>query len=97
MNLLRAQDYPALRPDQGLNRLNLPGMNTRLIVCAKGCVIPRHGHERAEEIYVLSGKVRLNQDILAPGDMLRTEAGEFHEAEALEDTRFLVMNTLEPR
>ena len=97
MKLLRQQDYPPLHPDEGINRLNLPGMNTRLIACAKGCVIPRHAHECSEEIYVLSGKVRLNGDVLGPGDMLRTEAGESHEAEALEDTRFLVMNTLEPR
>ena len=96
MKLLRQQDYPPLHPDEGINRLNLPGMNTRLIACAKGCVIPRHGHERSEEIYVLSGKVRLNQDVLAPGDIVRTEAGESHEAEALEETRLLVVNTIDP-
>jgi len=97
MKLLRQNDYLQSKAEEGISRINLPGMNTRLIVCAKGCVIPRHEHQRSEEIYVLSGKVRLNDDVLGPGDMLRTEVGESHEAEAMEDARFLVMNTLEPR
>ncbi|MCH8883945.1 MAG: cupin domain-containing protein [SAR324 cluster bacterium] len=97
MIVIRNSDYPPIDPAEALNRMHFDGMNTRLIVAAKGCVIPRHGHERSEEVYVLSGRVRLNEDILEAGDLMRTEAGEFHEAEALEDSRFLVMNTIDPQ
>lgn len=97
MIVIRNNDYPPIDPAEALNRMHFDGMNTRLIVAAKGCVIPRHGHERSEEVYVLSGRVRLNEDILEAGDLMRTEAGEFHEAEALEDSRFLVMNTIDPQ
>lgn len=97
MIVIRNSDYPPIDPAEALNRMHFDGMNTRLIVAAKGCVIPRHGHERSEEVYVLSGRVRLNEDILEAGDLMRTEAGEFHEAEALEDSRILVMNTIDPQ
>lgn len=96
MKLVRQEEYPRVTSDDGIQRVKIPGLNTRVIVCAKGCTIPRHPHTRSEEIFVVSGKVRLNDDILGPGDFLRTEPGESHEAEALEDSRFLVMNTLEP-
>ena len=96
MKLIRSDEYPAVDEGAVINRLNFDGMNTRIIVARQGCTIPEHGHERSEEIYLLSGRVRLNGDILGPGDMMRTEAGETHEAEALEDSRFLVMNTIDP-
>lgn len=97
MKLIRHAEYPAVDPAAGVNRLQFPGLNTRIVVCPKGCVIPRHGHEQSEEIYVLSGRIRLNEDVLEPGDLLRTEAGESHEAEALEESRIIVMNTLPPQ
>ena len=97
MKLIRREEYPAVHPEQGVNRLTFPGLNTRVVVCPKGCTIPRHEHQRSEEIYVLSGKVRLNEDVLGPGDIVRTEAGESHEAEALEETRLLVVNTIDPQ
>jgi hypothetical protein len=61
------------------------------LIRVRGCVIPRH--VRSEEM--LSGRLRLNEKILGPGDLLRTEARESHEA--LEKTRLLVMNTADPR
>ena len=97
MILIRNGEYPAIDPAETLNRVHFDGMNTRLIVAAKGCFIARHGHERSEEVYILSGRVRLNEDVLDTGDLMRTEVGEFHEAEALEDSRILVMNTIDPQ
>ena len=96
MILIKADEYPKVDDTELLSRLQFDGLNTRVIVAKKGCMIPRHGHERSEEVFVLSGRVRLNDDILEAGDLIRTEAGEFHEAEALEDSRFLVMNTIDP-
>lgn len=97
MKVVHREAYPPESVEGGIHRLGFAGLNTRIVSCEKGCVIARHGHERAEEIYVISGRVRLNEHILEPGDLLRTEAGEFHEAEALEESRFLVANTAEPR
>ena len=96
MQIVRSDQYPPIDEGEIINRVKFEGLNTRLIVAKKGCTIPRHGHERSEEVFVLSGRVRLNDDELGPGDLMRTEVGEFHEAEALEDSRFLVMNTVDP-
>lgn len=92
MKVIRHGEYPPLDESQALNRLRFEGLNSRILVARQGCAIPRHGHQRAEEIFLLSGRVRFNDDVLEAGDILRTEAGEEHEAEALEDSRFLVVN-----
>ena len=72
MILIKADQYPKLNDAELLNRLRFEGLNTRVIVAKKGCTIPRHGHERSEEVFVLSGRVRLNDEVLEAGDLMRT-------------------------
>ncbi len=92
MQHLKGQQLTSSEVRPNLNQLDMPGCNTRLFSAQAGCVVDTHPHTRAEEVFLLAGRLRLNDAILEPGDMYRVEAGEFHDAEALEDCRFLVMN-----
>jgi quercetin dioxygenase-like cupin family protein len=92
MQHLKGQELQSSDVRPNLKQLALPGCNTRLFSAQAGCMVDSHPHERAEEVFLLAGRLRLNDAILEPGDMYRVEPGETHDAEALEDCRFLVMN-----
>lgn len=64
------------------------GGRTSLIRMQKGAVIEMHGHLGKEEVYVLSGRMRLGDSILETGDYHHTSIGERHDVEAFEDTVF---------
>jgi quercetin dioxygenase-like cupin family protein len=55
-----------------------------------GVHFPIHGHEGPEEIIVMSGRIRFDNLVLSAGDYLRVAGGEFHDAEALEDSVFFL-------
>lgn len=65
-----------LSPGQGRTSI------VRLKAGAKG---PRHRHGAGEDVLVISGKVRIGDQVLEAGDYLYTEAGEEHDLLALED------------
>lgn len=51
-----------------------------------------HGHPGGEELYVVSGCVRVGEFQLAEGDYLYTPPGGVHDVEAIDDTvLFLVL------
>lgn len=68
-----------LSPEQG---------RTSLIRMKAGARGPRHRHEGGEDVLVISGRIRIGDHELGPGDYLYTEAGEEHDVTALEDAMF---------
>jgi len=52
---------------------------SNLVSMAAGSVYPRHWHSDIEELYLLSGQVRLNGHLLDVGDYCRAEPGSVHE------------------
>lgn len=67
------------------------GGRTSLIRMKKGAVIEMHGHLGKEEVYVVSGRMRLGDSMLAAGHYHHTSLGERHDAEAFEDTVFFAV------
>ncbi len=53
---------------------------------------PNHGHPGWEQVFLLSGKVRIGNDLIEAGDYSFTSAGEFHSACAEEETELLVFS-----
>src|SRR5437588_88081 len=59
--------------------LNLhDGKGSFLLRFKAGSVCPMHNHPGGEEIYVVSGKGRLNTMPIAAGDFIHTPPGESH-------------------
>lgn len=92
MQHLKGRELTVNQVRPNLSQFDMPGCDTRLFSAQAGCTVDTHPHNRAEEVFVLSGRLRLNDAVLEAGDMYRVEPGETHDAEALEDCRFLVMN-----
>jgi quercetin dioxygenase-like cupin family protein len=92
MQHVKTQGLASRRIVPALAQLKMPGFATGVFIAERGCLVESHGHDKVEEIYLLSGRLRLNDTILDAGDMHRVEPGEFTDLEALEDCRFLLMN-----
>ncbi|MBI1394861.1 MAG: hypothetical protein GC151_02685 [Betaproteobacteria bacterium] len=67
------------------------GGRTSLIRIARGATIEMHGHLGREEVYVVSGHLRIGDADLRAGDYHHTGKAERHDLEAYEDSAFLVM------
>ena len=67
------------------------GGRTLLVRMTKGAVIEMHGHLGREELYMVSGRMRLGEFVLSAGDYHHTALGERHDVEALEDCMFYAM------
>ena len=65
------------------------GGRTSLIRMTQGAVIEMHGHLGKEELYVISGRLRIGDDTLGAGDYHHTGLGERHDVEAFEACMFL--------
>lgn len=50
-----------------------------LVTMAPGATYPRHRHAQTEELFLLSGDMRLDGHVLHSGDYCRAEAGTQHE------------------
>jgi len=61
-----------------------------LVRLQKGARFPSHNHPGWEEALIISGVVKIGGNRLVEGDYLFTEAGETHDAIAVEDTLFYV-------
>ena len=66
------------------------GGRTSLIRMTQGAVIEMHGHLGKEEVYVVSGRLRISDATLGAGDYHHTGPGERHDVEAFEDCMFFV-------
>jgi quercetin dioxygenase-like cupin family protein len=65
-------------------------VNTAAYRIAAGIRLPPHQHPVWELVTVVSGRVRLGDAVMVPGDFLHTGPGEAHDIEALEESVFLV-------
>lgn len=67
------------------------GGRTSLLRLSKGASIEMHGHLGKEEVYVVSGKLRVGDHNLTAGDYHFTGIGERHDLEAFEDSMFFAV------
>ena len=71
------------------------GRGSFLLRFKAGSVCPMHDHPGGEEIYVVSGRGRLNELAIAAGDFILTPPGESHALHAETDVLIHVI-TPEP-
>jgi putative transcriptional regulator len=55
-----------------------PGCQVMLIALAAGGKVPDHHHAGTEELYLLSGHLHTEGQVMPPGDFLRAEPGTYH-------------------
>jgi anti-sigma factor ChrR (cupin superfamily) len=70
-------DVPGFRTKL-LSRGRHPGCEVMLIALAPGAKVPVHDHVGSEEIYMLTGHLHTEGQVLGPGDFVRAEAGTHH-------------------
>ena len=68
-----------------------PGGQTMLVRMAAGAHAPRHNPPGGEETYLVSGKLRIAERELSPGDYLWTPPNVAHDGHADEETVFFVV------
>ena len=69
---------------------NAAGGGQAMLKLAQGAKLPLHRHPGWEQIYLLEGRIRVNQHVLEMGDHLLVQAGDIHAVEALEPSVYLV-------
>ncbi len=67
------------------------GAGTAFLRFDQGAVSHMHRHPAGEEMYVISGRLKVGDVVIGAGDYLRTPAGVVHEARALEDSVALII------
>ena len=80
-----------LNSSEGWEDTDMPGFRTKLlsrgphlgcevmlIALAPGAKVPDHDHTGTEEIYMLSGHLHTEGQVMGPGDFLRAEAATHH-------------------
>lgn len=67
------------------------GGGTALVRLAANSYFPAHNHPGWEQALMLSGKLKLGDDILEAGDYIFTSAGDIHDATAIEDCELFVV------
>ncbi|WP_437589588.1 cupin domain-containing protein [Sorangium sp. So ce1000] len=77
--------FSFLRRHDGSNGL------TVLVRMEKGAHARRHDHPGGEETYLVSGRLRIGERVLSPGDYLWTAPGESHDGYAEEESVFFVV------
>lgn len=68
-----------------------PGGQTLLVRMAAGAHAPLHNHPGGEETYLVSGKLRVGEHELTPGDYLWTPPNVAHDGHADGETVFFVV------
>ncbi|WP_116997390.1 nuclear transport factor 2 family protein [Desertimonas flava] len=71
------------------------GAGSALLRFAPGARSPAHRHPAGEDLYILSGRVRVGDVVLEAGDYLHTPAGGVHDA-ASEDGALMYISVPEP-
>jgi quercetin dioxygenase-like cupin family protein len=74
---------------------NAVGGGHAMLKLAKGAKLPMHWHPGWEQIYLLEGRLRVNQHVLEAGDQLLIDAGDIHAIEALTASVYMVMSECE--
>ena len=66
------------------------GVTAKLYTFPKGSSYPEHTHDSWEQLYMVSGKLRISGMELEQGDFAFTEPGDTHSVDILEDTLVLI-------
>lgn len=74
---------------------NAAGGGHAMLKLERGAKLPVHRHPGWEQIYLLEGRLRVNQHVLEAGDHLLVNAGDIHSIEALAASVYLVMSECE--
>jgi quercetin dioxygenase-like cupin family protein len=79
--------------ERGELRPTKPGAGAAVLRFAKGSCAGLHRHPGGEELFMLSGRLRIGDQVLDPGDYLYTPPNGINDAEAIED---VVLFQLQP-
>src|SRR5262245_58116164 len=66
------------------------GAGTAFLRFERGAISGAHRHPGGEELYIISGRLRVGDRTLEAGDFLFTPPGGVHDAEAEEETVTLI-------
>ncbi|MEO7861778.1 MAG: hypothetical protein ABIU05_15350 [Nitrospirales bacterium] len=66
------------------------GEGSDFIAFNAGARFPLHDHEGPGELIMLSGMIRFGDIVVSAGDCLQAGPGDVHDAEALDDSVFLI-------
>lgn len=66
------------------------GVTAKLYTFPKGSSYPEHTHDTWEQLYMISGRLRISETILETGDFAFTEPCDTHSVDILEDTLVLI-------
>jgi quercetin dioxygenase-like cupin family protein len=69
------------------------GAGAALLRFAAGATSGDHRHPAGEELFLFSGRLRIGDAVLAPGDYLYTPPGGVNNAEAYEDSILFQIQT----
>jgi quercetin dioxygenase-like cupin family protein len=72
--------------ERGHLRSTQHGAGTSLLRFAAGATTGDHRHPAGEELFLFSGRIRIGDTVLGPGDYLYTAPGGVNDAEAYEDS-----------
>jgi quercetin dioxygenase-like cupin family protein len=72
--------------ERGELRTIQPGAGAAVLRFSAGATTGAHRHPGGEELFLFSGRLRVGESILGPGDYLYTPPGGINDAEAYEDT-----------
>jgi quercetin dioxygenase-like cupin family protein len=72
--------------ERGELRATRPGAGAALLRFKKGSRVGDHVHPGGEELFLFTGRLRIGEWILLPGDYLYTPPDGVNDAEALEDS-----------
>jgi|Tabmets5t2r1_1033131.scaffolds.fasta_scaffold37714_2 quercetin dioxygenase-like cupin family protein len=90
----RLADAQWIEVDRGVHLAPLhvigDGAGTAFLRFQPGAVSGSHRHPGGEELYVISGRLRVGDRTLEAGDFLLTPPGGIHDAEAEEETLTLI-------
>lgn len=85
---LDALDWHEIAPgvERGELRPSTPGAGSAVLRFAAGSTSGDHRHPGGEELFLLSGRLRIDDTVLSPGDYLYTPPGGVNDAQAYEDS-----------
>jgi quercetin dioxygenase-like cupin family protein len=72
--------------ERGELRATRPGAGAALLRFRKGSRVGDHVHPGGEELFLFTGRLRIGEWVLLPGDYLYTPRDGVNDAEALEDS-----------
>lgn len=71
-------------------RQNETNGGSALVRMRAGARFPKHNHPGGEEVYVISGQMKVGDQVVQAGDYLWTDPNQVHDAKAIEETVFFV-------